>query len=204
MKVRKAQYSVLSNIRKVFDPAKFTAVEPTESVQCHLSLPAVQSAIESAQFDLNELDLMLEKSRDLERRAKHRIEILEEDHGKAIFVFTLVTAIFLPLSFVSSYMGMNTADIRDMGATQERFWAVAVPVTVTVMGTATFLAYKGDLIRKWLLFEAMQSTSGRESAKKECSRSARRSEQVLQKDSFAFGRSWDAKWWHSSKVEEAR
>lgn len=51
----------------------------------------------------------------------------------AIFIFTIVTVIFLPLSTVASYLGMNTSDIRDMQTKQWVFWAVAIPLTVVVL-----------------------------------------------------------------------
>ena len=58
------------------------------------------------------------------------LEIKDDDHGKAILVFTIVTLVFLPLSFVSSFFGMNTIDIREQTTSQTVFWVVAVPVTV--------------------------------------------------------------------------
>ncbi|KAG4263008.1 hypothetical protein FPRO04_11720 [Fusarium proliferatum] len=42
---------------------------------------------------------------------KQMIEVLDEGHGKAIRVFTFVTLFFLPLSFVTSFFGMNTIDV---------------------------------------------------------------------------------------------
>lgn len=68
---------------------------------------------------------------------------MEEDRGKAIFVFTLVTVIFLPLSFVTSFMGMNTVDIRDMDNSQAVFWAIALPAICTVIGVVVLIAQKG-------------------------------------------------------------
>ncbi|KAF5543496.1 mg2+ transporter [Fusarium phyllophilum] len=45
---------------------------------------------------------------------KQMIEVLDEGHGKAIRVFTFVTLFFLPLSFVTSFFGMNTIDVREL------------------------------------------------------------------------------------------
>jgi hypothetical protein len=78
---------------------------------------------------------------------KQSAEINEEDHGKAILIFTVVTIIFLPLSFVTSYLGMNTSDIRDMENTQSLFWSIAIPLTAVVMGTILFVVYNGDELR---------------------------------------------------------
>lgn len=52
---------------------------------------------------------------------RHNIDVAEEGNSKVILVFTLVTIVFLPLSFVSSVFGMNTVDVRSMDSTQTLF-----------------------------------------------------------------------------------
>ncbi|KAK4168267.1 magnesium transport protein cora [Cladorrhinum sp. PSN259] len=52
---------------------------------------------------------------------------------RAIYAFTIVTVIFLPLSSVASIFGMNSSDVRDMELGQWAYWATAVPVTVLVV-----------------------------------------------------------------------
>ncbi|KAL8887704.1 MAG: hypothetical protein Q9215_004776 [Flavoplaca cf. flavocitrina] len=47
-----------------------------------------------------------------------RIESNKDRQENAILIFTFVTIIFLPLSFVSSFFGINTSDIRDMATPQ--------------------------------------------------------------------------------------
>lgn len=65
-------------------------------------------------------------------------------------VFTIVTVIFLPLSFVSSYFGMNTADIRNTEQGQWIFWAVGASVTFAVAALALLAAFRGQRWRrKW-------------------------------------------------------
>ena len=65
----------------------------------------------------------------------------------ALYAFTIVTIIFLPLSTVASIMGMNTNDIRNMDQTQWLFWAVAVPVTIVVVLGGLYWA--GELANAW-------------------------------------------------------
>ncbi|KAH7094539.1 hypothetical protein FB567DRAFT_5930 [Paraphoma chrysanthemicola] len=78
---------------------------------------------------------------------RHNISILEEGNTKAIFIFTLVTSVFLPLSFVSSVFGMNTSDIRDMGSTQSLFWATALPATALIGGLSLLVAFRGSALK---------------------------------------------------------
>ncbi len=51
----------------------------------------------------------------------------------AIYAFTIVTIIFLPLSAVSGIFGMNTNDVRNMDLDQWAYWATAVPVTIATI-----------------------------------------------------------------------
>lgn len=70
------------------------------------------------------------------------IRIKAEDQSVAIYVFTLVTVVFLPLSFATSYMGMNTSDIRDMEQGRWIFWAVGGVLTVVVPLGVWAIAYR--------------------------------------------------------------
>lgn len=96
------------------------------------------------------LRILQEKSLVLKEQVKQIIEILEEDHGKAIRVFTFVTLLFLPLSFVSSFMGMNTKDVRDMEFSQTIFWMTGLPVTAVVITLAMVYAYRGAEVGDWV------------------------------------------------------
>ena len=71
------------------------------------------------------------------------INIKAEDKNVAIFIFTVVTVVFLPLSFVTSYLGMNTSDIRDMEQGQWLFWAIGGAVTIVTLLVACVLAFRG-------------------------------------------------------------
>lgn len=61
-------------------------------------------------------------------------------------VLTIVTVVFLPLSFVSSYFGMNTADVREIRQGQWIFWAVGLSVTFSIVVVALLVAFRGQ---KW-------------------------------------------------------
>ncbi|KAI4193278.1 MAG: hypothetical protein LQ350_008394 [Teloschistes chrysophthalmus] len=86
-------------------------------------------------------------ARDLASFNLVRIESSKDRQEAAIFVFTVVTIIFLPLSFVSSFFGMNVNDIRNMGRSQWVFWASALPLTAIVAGIALLVAYKIEPVK---------------------------------------------------------
>ncbi|KAL8848227.1 MAG: hypothetical protein Q9221_006745 [Calogaya cf. arnoldii] len=90
---------------------------------------------------------MDEKAEELANFNLRRIESNKDRQESAILIFTFVTIIFLPLSFVSSFFGMNTSDIRGMSSPQGVFWAFAIPLTLVVLGTAFFLAKNIESLR---------------------------------------------------------
>lgn len=52
------------------------------------------------------------------------------------------------MSFITSYLGMNTNDVRNMELNQWIFWATAAPFTAVVVGVCMFIAYEGDKVRE--------------------------------------------------------
>ncbi|KAI1820000.1 hypothetical protein F4861DRAFT_543366 [Xylaria intraflava] len=48
--------------------------------------------------------------------------VVADTMNKAILLFTGITVIFLPLSFITSYLGMNLSDIRETAIDQVWFW----------------------------------------------------------------------------------
>ncbi|KAF2458782.1 hypothetical protein BDY21DRAFT_341310 [Lineolata rhizophorae] len=103
--------------------------------------------------ELADLQELHANSTNLLNRTIQLVNIRLEDHGKAILVFTIVTIVFLPLSFVASFFGMNVTDIRDMKQDQRVFWVVSCSVTVVVVSLSTVVAfYGGDMVNtffKW-------------------------------------------------------
>ncbi|GKT48103.1 uncharacterized protein ColSpa_08284 [Colletotrichum spaethianum] len=66
----------------------------------------------------------------LEQTNLNNAAVTKDRQEQAIYAFTIVTIIFLPLSAVSSIFGMNSSDIRDMEDGQWLYWATAIPVTI--------------------------------------------------------------------------
>ena len=77
------------------------------------------------------------------------IETNKDRQEAAIMVFTIVTIIFLPLSFVSGVFGMNTNDVRNMTQGQWAYWAAAIPLTVVVVGVSLWFAGAFDHASTW-------------------------------------------------------
>jgi hypothetical protein len=116
----------------------------------HQSDPSAQ-LLDNLRREYSDLVDLRDNSNTLINRTIQLVNIRLEDHGKAILVFTIVTIIFLPLSFISSFFGMNFSDIRDMEHTQRLFWLVAGCLTVGTVGFSLFLAFYGGAITEWFI-----------------------------------------------------
>ena len=117
------------------------------------TLDPVSQVLDNLARELTDLRDLRDNTDRLVTRTIQLVNIRLEDHGKAILVFTVVTIIFLPLNFVSSFFGMNFSDIRDTAQTQWLFWVVALCVTAGVLGLSLFLAFSGRvMVEKMLIW----------------------------------------------------
>ncbi|KFY18785.1 hypothetical protein V493_08347, partial [Pseudogymnoascus sp. VKM F-4281 (FW-2241)] len=93
-----------------------------------------------------------------------KIDTNKDRQEAAIYAFTIVTIVFLPLSTVAGIMGMNTVDIRDMELSQWVFWAAAIPLMVVVITLC--LIWAGELGNFWKGFRDMWRRRDRTRRKK--------------------------------------
>ncbi|KAL7957117.1 hypothetical protein V8C34DRAFT_286828 [Trichoderma compactum] len=101
-----------------------------------------------------------EYAEDLEREITYKMEWTKDRQENAIYAFTLVTIIFLPLSAISSIFGMNTNDIRNMDFDQWLYWAVALPVTVIIIIAGLWWMDELSNATDWLIGKRWRSSKG--------------------------------------------
>ncbi|OTA79326.1 hypothetical protein M434DRAFT_38340 [Hypoxylon sp. CO27-5] len=146
-----SQLQVLENYKRLLSPGSYRVTDSSRKGLFRIESRYIDSQMHKLLDRSDELRVQRERTNYLKEQVKQAIEILEENHGKAIRVFTIVTVFFLPLSFISSFFGMNTTDIRDTDYDQRFFWTVAIPVTFVVLALAFFYGYKGDSIEDRIL-----------------------------------------------------
>ncbi|KAL8727002.1 MAG: hypothetical protein Q9181_005859 [Wetmoreana brouardii] len=71
--------------------------------------------------------------------------LLAETNNQAILVFTVVTVIFLPLSFFTSYFGMNLDGIADTEKREPYFWKVCGSTTLIIVVLTLLFGFKRRL-----------------------------------------------------------
>jgi hypothetical protein len=166
------QTHALRKMRQVLDSDGFRITNRVriEAFQ-NLESPVIEDY--TGQYRSKDKDEMRSLQKEADKLAaflRHNIDIAEEGNSKAILIFTLVTIVFLPLSFVSSVFGMNTTDVRNMASTQTLFWAVALPVTAAVGGISLLAAYGGPPYKRLLQrMGKVELDMGKYSSKKQLS-----------------------------------
>lgn len=70
---------------------------------------------------------------------------MADSQNKAILLFTGVTVVFLPLSFFTSYFGMNLQGIVDTSKSEIYFWKVCGTVGFLIVLFITLYIFRLDI-----------------------------------------------------------
>ena len=76
---------------------------------------------------------------------QNELAIIAESNNKAILVFTVVTIVFLPLSFFTSYYGMNFKGNYSLLSGQGYFWGVCGSITAVIVISTLVYGFKDRL-----------------------------------------------------------
>jgi hypothetical protein len=91
------QQKSFDSLLKVLDPRSFDLPTRERVVMFPPESECLSEALTTLQSKAIELKALENRTQYLREQLKQSVEILEEDHGKAILVFTMITTIFLPL-----------------------------------------------------------------------------------------------------------
>ncbi|KAL8665085.1 MAG: hypothetical protein Q9202_002485 [Teloschistes flavicans] len=101
----------------------------------HAELPEMMDDLKSSLHDLFQL-------RTIEQ---NELAIIAESNNQAVLVFTVVTIVFLPLSFFSSYFGMNFEKTSAILKDQGYFWKVCGSATLVIVAFTLIYGFKQRL-----------------------------------------------------------
>ncbi|KAJ5716763.1 hypothetical protein N7488_002409 [Penicillium malachiteum] len=141
------QGGILDDYLSVLHPASFRITTESRTSSFDLERERLGKIIDRFQSDYDTIEELLAKINLLATMKLHGVDVRQEDQGKAILIFTIVTVVFTPLSFVTSYLGMNTIDIRNMKNSQTLSWAVSIPLTVVIISIVLFVALQAERVR---------------------------------------------------------
>ncbi|KAF2252850.1 hypothetical protein BU26DRAFT_210735 [Trematosphaeria pertusa] len=95
------------------------------------------------------LDLKQKQASVLEADYARQETVETTSQGKTLLVFTTVTIIFLPLSFIAGFFSMNAREINGYERPIRQIMAIMIPSTVAVLSIAVAVAYAGKIRHAW-------------------------------------------------------
>lgn len=132
--------------RSVYPPGNETLNKPSLAIRT-LFLADCRAIVEQREDEFRRYAWYAE---DLGKAIANKVDWTKDRQENAIYAFTIVTIVFLPISAVSSIFGMNTSDVRDMNQGIWLYWAVALPVTIGVIIGGLWWMHELDTVVGWL------------------------------------------------------
>lgn len=133
------------------DPESFQVVDWTRQRADHLleSMQNQQLEIENMRLAAEHTSNALKELLSLKQQQASIVEAREAvkqaqetlKQGRSIMLFTIVTIIFLPLSFFSSIFGMNTLELNDSHWTFNEVFSYMFPISIATITVSLLLAF---------------------------------------------------------------
>lgn len=142
--VLKEQDNVLSGLRASLNPKTFRTPSITRKLRYNFECKAIDGILIKIREQMKNCDELTSRAKSLAIQNVQLVETFQDDNSKAIFVFTIVTVLFLPMSFVASFFGMNVVGISATTTTLKHFWVIALPLTFGIVIPCTVVALKGE------------------------------------------------------------
>ena len=142
--VLKEQDNVLSGLRASLDPKTFSTPSITRKLRYNFECKAIDNILIKIREQIKNCDELIQRAESLAVQNVQLVETFQDDNSKAIFVFTIVTVLFLPMSFVASFFGMNVIGLSATTTPLKHFWVIALPLTFGIVIPCTVIALKGE------------------------------------------------------------
>ena len=127
--VMNQQTQVLQEFHFLLNPSNFNLASTARRLRYKFEKKAIDRILHTLEEQNKNCEELKGRAQSLAVQNVQLVETLQDDNSRAIFIFTFITVLFLPLSFISSFFGMNVKGIDDTTSTTTHFWALALPVT---------------------------------------------------------------------------
>ena len=140
------QEKVLQAFRGYLEPSSFKRPSTARKLRFGFEKKGIERILTSIREQLRNCTELRERARVLAVQNVHLVETLQDDNSRAIFIFTFITVLFLPLSFVAGFFGMNVVGISGTHSTTKHFWVIAAPITGGIMILCAIIVRWGENI----------------------------------------------------------
>ena len=123
------QKRVLGEFRGYLKPTTFDTPSTARKMRFEFEQKGIERVLVTLREQLKNCAELQERAKVLAVQNVHLVETLQDDNGRAIFIFTFITILFLPLSFVAGFFGMNLQGINGTTYKASLFWKIAIPFT---------------------------------------------------------------------------
>jgi Mg2+ and Co2+ transporter CorA len=140
------QKRALVEFREYLNPSSFTTPSTARKMRFNFEKKGIERILEANREQLRNCAELKERAKVLAVQNVHLVETVQDDNGRAIFIFTFITVLFLPLSFIAGVFGMNLVGISDTTSTALHFWKIALPVTGSIIVLCATVIIWGESI----------------------------------------------------------
>ncbi|KAL8865736.1 MAG: hypothetical protein Q9198_009184 [Flavoplaca austrocitrina] len=140
------QIKVLSEFRDCLDPVKFKRPTTARKMRYEFEKQGIERILVHINEQLRHCKELRERAKVLAVQNVQLVETFADDNSRALFVFTFITVLFLPLSFVAGFFGMNLDGIADTESRVTLFWYTALPLTAGILIMCILFIARGESI----------------------------------------------------------
>lgn len=138
------QQKVLNQFRTCLDPAEFKRPTTARKMRFKFEKIGIERVLTHIKDQRRYCKELCDRAKVLEDRNVRLVETLADDNSRAIFIFTFITILFLPLSFVATFFGMNVVGINPTTSTTKHFWVVGAPLTGGIFVICLIFVFRGE------------------------------------------------------------
>ena len=153
------QHTVLNEFRTCLDPTEFKRPTTARKMRFDFEKRGIERVLARVADQRRNCKELCDRAKVLENQNVRLVETLADDNSRAIFIFTFITILFLPLSFVATFFGMNVVGINPTTSTTSHFWAVGAPLTVGILVLCMIFVFKGEDV--WFFFTDLPANLAR-------------------------------------------
>ena len=150
-KVLQEQESAILMYRKSLDPQTYQPRSIRRQMNFDHESKYIDKVIKGVQGRIVDCGELIERTKSLAAQNVQFVETRQDENSNAIMVFTIVTVIFLPPSFLTGYFGMNLKGLNDNHSRPVHFWEIAAPLTVVFVAICLSIIFHRPVKRRWEL-----------------------------------------------------